>query len=196
MRAEEVETLLLERGALLEGHFILSSGLHSARYMQCARALEHPCDAESLGRALAALAPSGVETVVSPALGGVLIGHEVARALGRRFVFTEREASGAMALRRGFELREGERVVVVEDVVTTAKSSGEVVALVEAAKARALAVLSIVDRSVSAPKIQAAVKALLKLPIEAFQPEACPMCAKNIPAVKPGSRPTAERERL
>lgn len=195
MRAEEVEKLLLDRGALLEGHFILSSGLHSARYMQCARALEHPRDAEALGRALARLAPEGVEAVVSPALGGVLIGYEVARALGRRFVFAEREPSGAMALRRGFALKEGERVVVVEDVVTTAKSSGEVVALAEAAKARALAVLAIVDRSAAAPKLAAPIASLLKLPIEAFRPEVCPMCAKKVPAVKPGSRPAVSGEK-
>jgi orotate phosphoribosyltransferase len=179
---------LKDSGALLEGHFQLSSGLHSDRYVQCARALEDPRLAGLLGAALAKLAPAGVKTVVSPALGGILIGYEVARGLGARFLFSERDG-GQMVLRRGFKLKPGERVVIVEDVVTTGKSSGEVLALVEAAGAKAEAVLAIVDRSGGRSEIGLPIRGLLELPLAAYQPASCPLCKAGTPAVKPGSRP-------
>ena len=188
MRAEDVARNLALKGALLEGHFLLSSGLHSDRYMQCARALEDPVLAGELGKALAELAPEGVETVVSPALGGILIGYEVARNLGARFLFAEREA-GKMVLRRGFALRPGEKTVVVEDVVTTGKSTGEVLAVLKEAGAQLLGALTIVDRSAGALSLGVELKSLLRLPLKAFPADACPACAAGRPVLKPGSRP-------
>jgi orotate phosphoribosyltransferase len=190
MRADEVKAALSGCSALLEGHFQLSSGLHSDRYVQCARALEDPALAGMLGAALAKLAP-GVKTVVSPALGGILIGYEAARGLGARFLFAERE-EGKMTLRRGFKLSPGERVVIVEDVITTGKSTGEVLALVEAAGAKAEAALAIVDRSGGKSVLSIPIKALLQLPLDVFKPEECPLCREGKPVVKPGSRPKAK----
>lgn len=177
-------------GALLEGHFLLSSGLHSARYFQCALFLQHPAKAEAAGRELALHAPSGARAVVSPALGGLMIGHEVARALGVRHVFTER-VDGAMALRRGFSFAPGEPVVVVEDVFTTGKSTREVLAVIRQAGADPIAALSLVDRCPGALDLGVPAQSLLKLGVDSFEPSACELCRKGIPAKKPGSRTQA-----
>lgn len=182
----------LERSeALLSGHFLLSSGLHSGRYIQCARLFADPTRAERIGRALARKAPSAVDLVVSPALGGILIGHEVARALGVPHLFTERE-EGRMALRRGFSVRKADNVVVVEDVFTTGKSTQEVVALMQSLGANVLAALSVVRRSDGPLAVTVPTSSLLQLSVESFAPEACPQCKEGVPLVKPGSRPLAK----
>jgi len=176
-------------GALLEGHFRLSSGLHSTGYLQCALVLQHPADAEMLGRALGArvrhLRPN---VVLSPALGGVVIGHEVARALGVRAVFVERQ-DGMFALRRGFVLGEADRVLVVEDVLTTGGSTRETMQTAIAAGARVVGAASIVDRSGGAARFDVPYEALLDVSLPIYQPDECPLCAKGLPVVKPGSRP-------
>ena len=184
---ESLIKLFHAAGALLDGHFLLSSGLHSAKYMQCALLLSRPERAEGLGRALAKLAPKKPELVVSPALGGLMIGHEVARALGVRHFFAERE-NGAMAFRRGFSVKPGERVLVVEDVITTGKSSKEVIDLIRASGGEVVGALSIVDRSAVQPQLGVPTRSLLTLEIPTFRPEDCPQCAARVPFVKPGSR--------
>ena len=186
--------LFLETGAYLQGHFRLTSGLHSGAYLQSALVLQHPQHAESLGRALAdslrdLAAPEGVALVISPALGGLIIGHEVARALGVRFLFTERDADRKMSLRRGFTLSPGECVVVVEDVITTGGSTMEVIEIVRAAGAIPVAAGSIVDRSGGGADLGIPRAALLTLKVETHQPGQCPMCRAGEPVVKPGSRP-------
>lgn len=177
-------------GALLEGHFRLSSGLHSTRYLQCAVYLAEPARAEVAGRQLAArLRSAGAQLVVSPALGGVIIGHEVARALDVPFHFTER-AEGAMALRRGFRIEEGTRVLVVEDVVTTGGSTREVMNVVGRHGGVVVGVASLVNRSGDEhPFLPLPFTALLTLEIPNYPPESCPLCAAGVPVTKPGSRP-------
>lgn len=182
-----LKNLFLRSGALLNGHFLLSSGLHSGEYLQCALLLALPEQAALIGEALARLAPGKPDLVLSPAMGGLIIGHEVARALGARAYFAERE-NGAMALRRGFALRPGEKVIVVEDVITTGGSSKEVVGLARSQGADVVGILAIVDRSASAPQPGAPLKSLLKMPIASFRPEACPLCRQGRPVAKPGSR--------
>ena len=174
--------------ALLEGHFLLSSGLHSDRYFQCARLLQYPRRAARVGRAIGDLCrPFGAQLVVSPALGGVVIGHEVGRALGVRAIFTERE-QGIMRLRRGFTIAAGEQVLVVEDVVTTGKSTLEAAAAVPAAGGRVVGLASIVDRSAGVA-FPYPFRSLLKLQVATYPPESCPLCdAGKLPAIKPGSR--------
>lgn len=188
-------SLFLETGAYLKGHFRLTSGLHSPEYLQCALVLSHPRHAESLGRDLAAALPvSGngtIQTVVSPALGGVVIGHEVARALGTRFLFTERDSEGKMTLRRGFTVTSGERCVVIEDVITTGGSTKEVVECLKAAGAEVVAAGSIIDRSGGRADVGVPRVALCEMQVTAWEPEKCPLCAEGQPVVKPGSRPTA-----
>lgn len=185
---------LFERtSAYLHGHFRLTSGLHSSEYLQCALVLQHPAHAESLGRDLAgkvlALFPGGhVNVVASPAVGGLIIGHEVARAWGARFIFTERGTDGRMILRRGFSVQPGENVVVIEDVVTTGGSTREVVELLQAAGARVLAAGSIIDRSGGSAQVGAPRVALVTLQVTAWLPEDCPLCQQGLPVVKPGSR--------
>jgi orotate phosphoribosyltransferase len=174
---------------LLEGHFILSSGLHSSAYLQCALVLQHPAEAESFGQALAAhYTATQVETVVSPAIGGLIIGYEVARFLGARFIWTERDGSGQMTLRRGFTLRNGERALVVEDVITTGGSTRETIAAIASAGAQAVGAASIIDRSAGHADVGVERVALATLDIPALAPEACPACARGEHAVKPGSR--------
>ncbi len=179
-------------GAYLTGHFLLTSGLHSPEYLQCALVLQHPQHAERFGRALAvALQPflkDGADLAIAPALGGLIIGHEVARALGVRFLFAERDAQGTMTLRRGFSLAAGERVVVVEDVVTTGGSTREVVNLVQASGATVLAAGSIIDRSGGMAEVGAPRVALATLQAVTYEPDQCPLCRQGSPAVKPGSR--------
>ena len=184
---ERVMGLFRKTGALLEGHFLLSSGLHSEKYLQCALVLARPGLAEDLGERLAKLQKEKPDLVLSPAMGGLIIGHEVARALGVRAYFTERE-NGAMSLRRGFSLEPGEKVVVVEDVVTTGKSSREVIDLAQARGAKVLSVLSIVNRSPAASSLGFKLKSLVDLAIPTYRPEDCPLCRQGVPYVKPGSR--------
>ena len=190
---ERVLSLFEATGAYLKGHFRLSSGLHSPGYLQSALVLAHPAHAERLGRELASklrtIARPGIGLVIAPALGGLIIGHEVARALGVRFLFTERDADRKMSLRRGFTLLPGERVAVVEDVITTGGSTREVIDIVRAAGAVTVVAGSIIDRSggqadVGAPRI-----ALETLVVPAWDPETCPLCKAGEPVAKPGSRP-------
>ncbi len=178
-------------GALLEGHFKLSSGRHSSRYLQCALYLADPARAEAAGRQLAArLENAGAQLVVAPALGGVIIGHEVARALEDvPFYFTER-SDGEMALRRGFEVQPGCRVLVVEDVVTTGGSTREVMDVVTRRGGVVVAAGAIVNRSgVENPFAPLPFTALLTVDVPNWAPDACPLCASGVPLTKPGSRP-------
>ncbi len=190
---ESVSALFGECGALLEGHFLLSSGLHSNRYLQCALVLQYPAKAERLGLSLAALVRGANNSVVvGPALGGIVIAHEVARALGVRAIFTER-ANGAMTLRRGFRVERGERALVCEDVVTTGGSTKEVMEVVLAAGGVVTSVASIVDRSGGAGRAAFApvpFRALFEVEAPAYEPPDCPLCRSGTagPAVKPGSR--------
>jgi len=186
--------LFQQTGAYHKGHFRLTSGLHSPEYLQSAIVLSWPQHAETLGRELAsrilALLPQkNVALVISPALGGLIIGHEVARALGVPFLFTERDADRKMSLRRGFTLKPGDRVVVVEDVITTGGSTKEVIDIVRAAGAIPVAAGSIVDRSGGAVDLGIPRAALETLNVVAYPPEECPMCKAGQPVVKPGSRP-------
>lgn len=185
--------LLEASGALLRGHFRLSSGLHSPAYVQCARLLEDPGRARRVGRGLAQrLAPYAPDSVLSPALGAILIGHETAAALGVRFQFAERDG-GAMVLRRGFALAPGERVVVVEDAVTTGGSTRETAAAARAAGAEVVAVGAILDRSDrrgGTHPFDVPFESLVSLDLPTYRPEDCPLCREGSPAVKPGSRPT------
>ena len=182
-----VEKLFTEHGALLKGHFLLSSGLHSDRYLQCALVLAQPGAAETLGKGLAAQCAEKPDLVLSPAMGGLMIGHEVARALGVRHYFTER-VDGTMILRRGFTLKPGEKVVVVEDVVTTGKSTKEVFEVVRAAGAKIVGAVSVVDRSEGKSNLGVPYAALWAVSVPAWKPEDCPLCKTGVPAIKPGSR--------
>lgn len=185
----EVLALFESCGALRRGHFRLSSGLHSSAYVQCALLLEDPVRARAIGGALAdRLRPHRVDSVLSPALGGVVIGHETASALGVPFRFCERE-NAAMALRRGFALRRGERVAVVEDVVTTGKSTRETVELAERAGAEVVAIGSILDRSGGLHGFAVPYERLAALDLPTYSEAACPLCAAGGVAEKPGSRP-------
>jgi orotate phosphoribosyltransferase len=181
--------LFRRSGALLEGHFRLTSGLHSSGYLQCALVLQHPAYAEALGRALASSLPGAAATVVlSPALGGLIIGHEVARALNVRAIFAERQ-DGALTLRRGFTLSPEDRVVVVEDVVTTGGSTRETMEVARDAGAQVVAAGSIIDRSGGGgSRLEVPYHALATLHVPTYQPENCDLCAKGLPVVKPGSR--------
>jgi orotate phosphoribosyltransferase len=194
-QAESILEVFRSRGAYLEGHFRLTSGLHSAQYLQCALVLQYPDVAEMLGKRLAAElhreAGTTIQLVVSPALGGLIIGHEVARALGTRFLFTERDpATKAMLLRRGFTITPGENAVVVEDVITTGGSTYDVVELLRTAGARVVAAGSIIDRSGGRADVGVPRVALATLAVATHHIEDCPLCAQGIPLVKPGSRPT------
>jgi orotate phosphoribosyltransferase len=191
----EVLALFKRTGAYLSGHFRLTSGLHSAEYLQCALVLQHPTLAERLGRELAAkvrgiIAPERVDLVASPAIGGLIIGHEAARALGACFVFAERDQEGKMTLRRGFTVEPGAAAVVVEDVVTTGGSTREVVDLLAAAGAKVLAAGSIIDRSGGQAGVGVPRTALATLQVVAYPPAECPLCRQGSPVTKPGSRPT------
>ncbi len=185
---ESILDLFRRIGALLEGHFRLSSGLHSSGYLQCALVLQHPREAEACGSALAAKTRDLEATVVlSPALGGIVIGHEVARALGVRAIFAERQ-DGVLTMRRGFSLDAGERVLVVEDVVTTGGSTRETMAVARAAGATVVGAAAIIDRSGGHQDLDVPFRALATIDLPAYQPDACPLCARGEPVVKPGSR--------
>jgi orotate phosphoribosyltransferase len=177
-----------ETGAYLKGHFKLTSGLHSEEYLQCALVLQHPVIAEQFGRELAAKLGSA-DLVASPAIGGLIIGHEVARAIGARFIFTERDTSGKMTLRRGFSVKPGETAIVIEDVVTTGGSTREVIEVLQAAGVRVLGAGSIIDRSAGRADLGVPRTALATLNVVAHAPEDCPLCKQGIPVEKPGSRP-------
>jgi orotate phosphoribosyltransferase len=195
MRPEEVYKLLESVGAIRQGHFELSSGLHSGTYIQCALALQYPQYAEQLGRALAAeFHDLRVDCVASPALGGVILGHEVARALPRtgehgvRAIFAERDAIGSMRLRRGFEIAPDEHVLVVEDVWTTGGSTSETIRVIEGAGGRVVAAGALIDRSGGRVELPVRAEALLELRIESFDADECPLCRSGGFAVRPGSR--------
>jgi orotate phosphoribosyltransferase len=188
MNQDAVLQLFRESGALLEGHFKLSSGLHSGGYLQCALVLQHPQHAEALGRALAAkLAAHRPTVVLSPALGGLIIGHEVARGLGVRAIFAERQDK-VLTLRRGFSLSTGDRVAVIEDVVTTGGSTKETMVVAEQAGAAVVAAGSVIDRSGGNASLGVPFTSLVTLSLPAYQPDDCPMCREGRPVVKPGSR--------
>jgi orotate phosphoribosyltransferase len=188
MTENQILDTFRQHSALLEGHFILSSGLHSDRYVQCALVLQHPRVAEQLGSLLAEkLRHLGVAVVAAPALGGVLVAHEVARALGARALFTERQ-EGAMTLRRGFSLASGERALVVEDVMTTGLSTRETIQCVEQAGGKVVGTGALIDRSGGAAELGLPKAALVTLQIQNYNPADCPLCKAGIPAVKPGSR--------
>lgn len=181
-------TIFQQTGALLEGHFQLTSGLHSPRYLQCALVLQHPEHAEFVGRALAAqFSDDRVDAVVAPAIGGIIVAHETARAIGVRAIFTERE-SGVMTLRRGFRLSRGERVLVVEDVVTTGGSTRETIEAVIDADGVVIGAGSMVDRSGGAVDVGVRRQSLLTLDVPAYEPSECPLCKDGVPCIKPGSR--------
>jgi orotate phosphoribosyltransferase len=179
-------------GAHQQGHFQLSSGLHSGDYLQCALYLAEPRRAARAGRLLAAAVDevvSGLDLVVSPAMGGLIIGHETARALGLPFLFTER-ADGEMVLRRGFAVAPGQRVVIVEDVVTTGKSTREVIEVLEAAGAEVVGLASMVNRSgVARPFGERPYRALLEVSFPTWTAAECPLCRDGVPVARPGSRP-------
>jgi orotate phosphoribosyltransferase len=188
MTRDEWLDLFRRSGALLEGHFLLSSGLHSSGYLQCALVLSHPAHAETLGRAIAAglrgLRPT---VILSPALGGVVIGHEVARALGVRALFAERQ-DGVLTLRRGFTLSESDRVVVIEDVLTTGRSTRETMQVASAAGGTVVGVGSIVDRSSGEANLGVPFVSLFDMALPTFEPGDCPLCRQGSVAIKPGSR--------
>jgi len=198
MTRDELLDLFRQSGALLEGHFRLTSGLHSPGYLQCALVLQHPRDAEALGAAIAERTRALAATVVmSPAIGGVVIGQEVGRALGVRAIFAERQ-DGALTLRRGFTLSGTDRVLVVEDVWTTGGSTRETMQVARAAGAQVVGAASIVDRSPSTSSGQPSgsmradlgvpFASLLQIDLPTYESSACPLCAQGLPVVKPGSR--------
>jgi orotate phosphoribosyltransferase len=184
----DVQPLLEETGALLTGHFRLSSGLHSPNYVQCALLLEHPRHAKAIGAALGDRIRSlGTQRIVAPALGGVIIGYTVAEALELPLVFTERK-DGAMLLRRGFRIGEGERVVIVEDVVTTGKSTRETADVIAQHGGVVVGFASILNRSGKANPFDAPYEALLALDLASYEADRCPLCSQEIPLDAPGSR--------
>jgi orotate phosphoribosyltransferase len=179
-----------QTGALLEGHFVLSSGLHSTKYLQCALAIQHPDDAGQFGSAIAdgiRETETNIEMVASPAIGGLVIGFAVAQALGVPFIWTERQ-NGEMTLRRGFTLKPGATILVVEDVITTGGSTRECIAALEANGGKVVAAASIIDRSNGTADVGVPRISLLEMDVPSYSPESCPMCDEGIEAVKPGSR--------
>jgi len=188
LKSEEIIRKFKETEALLEGHFVLTSGLHSDVYLQCALVLQHPREAEAIGRDIAdRFRRENIQTVASPAIGGLIIGHEVARALGARFIWTERE-NGQMVLRRGFSVSPGERMLVVEDVVTTGGSTRETIATLQDSGANIIAAASIIDRSSGKASVGVPRIALATLDVLSVEPAVCEACKRGEPAVKPGSR--------
>ena len=194
MTEDEVLTEFRAADALLEGHFILSSGLRSPRYLQCARLLMDPARAERIARALAARLPeetrNAIDIVISPAMGGVIIGHEIGRALGRPAVFVERP-EGQFELRRGFRIDPGARVLMVEDVVTTGLSSREAIKAIEEAGGKVIAAASIVDRSGGSANLGVPYTSLIRIDVPTYDADALPPELAAIPAIKPGSRAAA-----
>src|SRR3989339_1111194 len=192
MEKNDIKQLFEEKNALLSGHFLLSSGLHSDTYFQSALILQYPDIAAHLAAGLAAkltaaLGTGAVDIVVSPALGGIVIGQEMGRALKTRAIFCER-VDGKLLLRRGFEISFGERVAVIEDVITTGLSTREVIGVVESHGGKVVAVASLVDRSAGKVDFGVPRFSLLSLEVKSYKPEDCPLCRQNIPCIKPGSR--------
>jgi orotate phosphoribosyltransferase len=192
---ETTINLLRESGAMLEGHFLLSSGRHAGRYFQCAKLLQYPDRAAiALGpiveriRADISAGKLAIDAIVGPAMGGIVVAYELGRQLGLRAFFTERDENGAMSLRRGFEVKQGERILIAEDVVTTAKSSGESARALEAAGARVVALACVVDRRSEGVEVAGPFYAACKVDVANWVPEECSLCRKGIPVVKPGSR--------
>ena len=193
MTSDDLLDLFRKSGALLDGHFRLTSGLHSPGYLQCALVLQHPADAERLGAAIAVRVRELRPTVVlSPALGGIVIGQEVGRALGIRAIFAERQ-DGGLTLRRGFIISEADRVLVVEDVLTTGGSTRETIQVATAAGGHVVGAASLVNRGGPSAEDTLGVPyvSLLRIDLPTFEPDQCPLCAKGLPVIKPGSRPVA-----
>jgi len=189
MKRDEVLKLLEQVGAIRTGHFELSSGRHSGTYIQCALVLEHPKHAEQLGHALAErFRDLSIACVISPALGGVIIGYEVARALGVRSLFVERDRSGQMTLRRGFEIKPGERVLVIEDVWTTGGSTRETIGVVEQEGGLVVAAGALIDRTGGTLELSVPARALVELAVPSYEPDDCPQCHAGGVATRPGSR--------
>lgn len=189
MKIEEIMQIFLQTGALMEGHFILTSGRHSNRYMQCARVLQYPDHTETLARIIAGhYRDEQVDVVIAPAVGAILVAYEVARQLGVKAIFCERQ-EGRMMLRRGFTIEPGQRVLVVEDVITTGGSVQEVIDVVREWQGDVIGVGVLVDRSGGKVDFGIRTEAVLTLDIESFPAEECPLCREGkLPAVKPGSR--------
>ncbi len=184
----EIIKVFKECNALLEGHFILSSGLHSNKYLQCAKVLQYPDIASIIGEEIAEnFATTQVDLIVGPAMGGIIIAQEVGRALSTRTIFSERE-NGKMTFRRGFEVKAGEKAIVVEDVITTGGSAKEVVEMLKSHGVEVIAVASIIDRSNGTADFGVPFHSLEKVEVETYKPEECPMCKEGDEAVKPGSR--------
>lgn len=188
MSEKEVLDIFIKHNALLTGHFKLSSGLHSEKYLQCALVLQHPGIAEKFSKAIAEkFSKEKVDVVIGPALGGITLAYEVARTLKARGLFTERQDS-KMVLRRGFSIAKGEKVLVVEDVVTTGGSTKEVVDVVKESGGKVIGVASIIDRSSQQLNFGAPFQSLARVNVETFEEKNCPLCNKGIPITKPGSR--------
>jgi orotate phosphoribosyltransferase len=192
MNSDQILDHFRSTDALLEGHFVLSSGLHSGNYLQCALALQYPADAGQFGKAIAEVLPgivdpAAIDTVASPAIGGLVIGYAVAEALNVRFIWTERQ-NGEMTVRRGFTVRPDERILVVEDVITPGGSTRECIAALEKNGGKVIAAASIIDRSNGAADVGVPRISLVSMSVPSYDPSDCPMCARGDEAVKPGSR--------
>jgi orotate phosphoribosyltransferase len=186
---EDILEIFAQTGVLLEGHFQLTSGKHSARYLQCAKVFQYPEYAETLCKSLAErFAAEKPDVCIGPALGGVVIAYETARNLGVRGLFAERDKDGAMTLRRGFTIEPGERVLVLEDVVTTGGSVREVIELVKVLRGQVIGVGTVVDRSGGTAGFGVPYTSLIQIDVETYAPGDCPLCLTGSPAVKPGSR--------
>ena len=191
MTRDELLDLFRKSSALLEGHFRLTSGLHSSGYLQCALVLQYPDHAERLARAIADRTRDLRPTVVlSPAIGGIVIGQEVGRALGVRAIFAERQ-DGVLTLRRGFVIGETDRVLLIEDVLTTGGSTRETMQVAKAAGGQVVGAASIVNRGAAAPQLDVPFTSLLDIALPTYEPDQCPLCAQGLPVIKPGSRPVA-----
>ncbi len=196
MAEHEIKNLFKVKQALLEGHFQLTSGRHSSAYIQCALVLQYPDVAEKLGEELVARVreenagvPVRVNAVCAPAIGGIILGHVVARAFGARAIFAERDSGdGLLKLRRGFEIKPGETVLAVEDVITTGGSLKEIVQMVQSSGGRLMGVASVAERSATPVDFGTTKTVLLKLPLKDYLPQDCPLCKEGTPAIKPGSR--------
>ena len=185
---EDILQIFRETDALLDGHFLLTSGLHSPHYFQCAKVLQYPKYLHLFaGEIVKYFEEREIELVISPAIGGIVVGTEVGRMLEARTIFAERE-NGVMSLRRGFGIKKGERVLVVEDVVTTGGSVKEIIELVKKAEAALAGVGYIVDRSNGKTTFDAKTFSILQMDVVTYTPESCPLCKEGTPAVKPGSR--------
>ncbi|MDG2830089.1 orotate phosphoribosyltransferase, partial [Vibrio parahaemolyticus] len=182
----EILNLLVETGAVLEGHFLLSSGKHSDRYIQCAKLLQYPDKAEIVVKKIVEkIKDLDIDIVVGPAMGGIIVSYEIARQLGKPAIFTERE-DNIMKLRRGFEILEGQNVLIAEDVITTGKSSYETIEVVESLGGKVIGIAAIIDRTVE--EINLPIYSALKLDAKAYDADECPICKTGLPLVKPGSR--------